>query len=244
MTASFFRDLQTAMEEVTGVLAEFSGEKEENILSVERLWDSFASAVATWELSMSGDTNREESAACTAQARPFFREEKSKGGGNAVPQRGIMLVVKAEKLFVPEVSLPTVRVLVADRSSVMCRMLIQALDQTGLAKWEFAETRKFPELKAKCKDADVLFLDPALPGMDFEDFARSLRGGKKAPGLPFIVLSDEKSEGKLKFLVDRSGALDCVRKPIRTGAIRRISKRILTFLESKSGYKLPDKRKE
>jgi two-component system chemotaxis response regulator CheB len=105
------------------------------------------------------------------------------------------------------------RVVVADDSRLMCRMLSDALDRQGFDV--VATAADGDEALAACRQhrPDALTLDLAMPGMDGIGVLRALREGRAEPVPVVVVSAFSPAHGARAVDALAEGAFDLVPKP-------------------------------
>ena len=108
-----------------------------------------------------------------------------------------------------------IKALVMDDSKVMRIMVMNSLKKTGLASFNFVEAKDGAEGLSKFdpKIIDICFVDwnmPNLSGFDFVRKARTISGAAKTP---MVMITSEKSMGKMMDALDDAGANAYICKP-------------------------------
>jgi two-component system chemotaxis response regulator CheY len=109
------------------------------------------------------------------------------------------------------------KALVVDDSGVMRKMVMKGLTDSKLADFEFVEAVDGQDALAKFdpKTIDIGFIDwnmPNMTGVDFVREVRSLYGGGMS-GVPMIMVTSEKTMGKIEEALDQAGADAFICKP-------------------------------
>ena len=115
------------------------------------------------------------------------------------------------------------RALVVDGSRVMRSMVIQTLRKAGVADFEFTEAEDGADALSKFspKKIDIVFADWNMPKMSGIDFVRKVRSNKKAAHIPIIMVTSEKSMGKVETALDEAGANEYICKPFTPEQLQR-----------------------
>jgi two-component system, chemotaxis family, chemotaxis protein CheY len=113
--------------------------------------------------------------------------------------------------------------LVVDDSRVMRGMVIQALLRTGLADFEFTEAGDGDEALEKFnpRHTDIMFVDWNMPHVSGIDFVRKVRAAGNTGHIPIVMVTGEKTIGKMEEALDQAGADEYVTKPFTIDVLRR-----------------------
>lgn len=105
--------------------------------------------------------------------------------------------------------------LVIDDLRVMREMLMDALDKTELAEFEYVEAEDGVDALSKFnpKAIDIVFADWNMPRMTGIEFVRRARANPAASDVPIIMVTSEKTMGKMQTALDKVGANGYVCKP-------------------------------
>jgi two-component system chemotaxis response regulator CheY len=110
------------------------------------------------------------------------------------------------------------RALVVDDSRVMRRMVMDSLQKTKLAEFEFIEAEDGRDALEKLKNNEfqIAFVDWNMPNMTGVDFVREVRRLDKSEDkdpIPLIMVTSEKTMGKVQEALDDAGADGFITKP-------------------------------
>jgi two-component system chemotaxis response regulator CheY len=109
------------------------------------------------------------------------------------------------------------RALIVDDSGVMRKMVMKGLSDAKLAAFEFVEAADGQEALAKFdpKAIDIGFIDWNMPNMNGVDFVREIRAlyGGGMSGVPLVMVTSEKTMGKIEEALDEAGADAFICKP-------------------------------
>lgn len=107
------------------------------------------------------------------------------------------------------------RALVADDSRVMRTVVMQSLRRSGLAEFEFTEAEDGADAVAKFSpdDFDILFLDWNMPNMSGFEVAKEVRGMSKTDHIPIVMVTSERTMGKMEDAFGKGGASAYICKP-------------------------------
>ncbi|GAA5522482.1 response regulator [Aliifodinibius salicampi] len=106
-----------------------------------------------------------------------------------------------------------IKALVVDDSKIMRSAVKRALNQLMLADFEYIEAKDGEDALSKFNDdIEILFVDWNMPNMTGVEFARAVRDqGRK--NIPIIMVTAEKSMGKVDKALNEGGANEYVTKP-------------------------------
>lgn len=117
----------------------------------------------------------------------------------------------------------TLRALVLDDSSVMRSMLMRSLTSIKVADFEFTEAEDGVVGLSKFSpdNTDIIFADWNMPNMTGIDFVRKIRANKKADHIPIIMVTSEKTMGKMEIALDSARATAYICKPFTPDQLAR-----------------------
>jgi two-component system, chemotaxis family, chemotaxis protein CheY len=109
----------------------------------------------------------------------------------------------------------TLKALVLDDSGVMRTMLMNALTHLNYAEFEFTEAEDgvIGLNKFNADDFDIIFADWNMPNMTGIDFAHKVRATKKGSTIPIIMVTSEKTVGKLEEALNSAKVNAYISKP-------------------------------
>ena len=115
------------------------------------------------------------------------------------------------------------RALVIDDSKIMRAMVMQSLQKSALADFEFTEAVDGADALQKFhpKKIDIVFADWNMPNLSGVDFVREMRRGGKADHVPVVMVTSEKTVSKVEEALDRAGANAFISKPFTVDYIVR-----------------------
>lgn len=110
------------------------------------------------------------------------------------------------------------KALVVDDSRVMRNMVMEALRKSQLADFEFTEAEDGQDALTKLAAAPVhiAFVDWNMPNMTGIEFVKAARGAAKAARetpIPMVMVTSEKTIGKIEEALDQAGADGFIIKP-------------------------------
>jgi two-component system chemotaxis response regulator CheY len=124
------------------------------------------------------------------------------------------------------------KALVVDDSRVMRSMIIQSLRKTELAEFEFVEAEDGSDALGKFspKNTDIMFVDWNMPKLTGIDFVRKVRATGKTAHIPIVMVTSEKSMGKIQEALDEAGADDYITKPFTVDEMSRKLSRLIAAM--------------
>jgi two-component system chemotaxis response regulator CheY len=124
------------------------------------------------------------------------------------------------------------RALVIDDSRVMRSLIMQSLRRTELADFDFTEAEDGADALAKfhAKRPDILFVDWNMPKLSGIDFVRRVRALESARHIPIIMVTSEKTIGKVEEALDQAGADEYITKPFLMDDLKRTLARLIDSL--------------
>jgi len=129
------------------------------------------------------------------------------------------------------------KALVVDDSRVMRNMVRQALQKTELAEWEFVEAEDGADALEKFKpdEIDIVFADWNMPNMSGIELVREIRKMEAAEEIPIIMVTSEKSMGKVETALDEAGADEYICKPFTVDQLERKLSPIIEDMQEAPG---------
>ncbi len=126
-----------------------------------------------------------------------------------------------------------VHALVVDDSGVMRKMVMKQLGESGLAEFTFEEAGDGVQALEKFdpEKIDIVFADWNMPNMSGIDLLAKIRKNKEGPRVPVVMITSEKTMGKIEEALDRGGADAYVVKPFTAMVLRRKLKGIFDDIE-------------
>jgi len=116
--------------------------------------------------------------------------------------------------------------LVIDDSGVMRKMVMKSLTEAKLAEFEFieAEDGQIALDKLKTSEIDIAFVDWNMPNMTGVDFVKEVRKHEKVncdDPIPLVMVTSEKTMGKVQEALDEAGADGFISKPFTVEEMQR-----------------------
>lgn len=107
-----------------------------------------------------------------------------------------------------------IKALVVDDSKIMRSAVKRALDQLMLADFEYIEALDGQDALNKFNnDIQIMFVDWNMPNMTGVEFSRAIRDMGDNDHIPIIMVTAEKSMGKVDKALNEGGANEYVTKP-------------------------------
>jgi two-component system chemotaxis response regulator CheY len=115
------------------------------------------------------------------------------------------------------------RVLVVDDAGPIRRMVVRAVEMSGLPIGEVFEAGDGGEaLEVLAANwVDIVFTDIHMPGVDGIELVKRMAGDPLLRGIPVVVVSTERSEARIATL-RRLGIRAYLPKPFRPEAVREV----------------------
>jgi two-component system chemotaxis response regulator CheY len=128
------------------------------------------------------------------------------------------------------------RALVIDDSRIMRRMVMDAVSKTNVATFEFTEAEDGADALAKFDPAciDIIFADWNMPKMSGIEFVHKVRAMKNTENIPILMVTSEKTMGKMEIALDKAGADDYVCKPFTVEEMQRKVARAMTKIQARA----------
>jgi two-component system chemotaxis response regulator CheY len=107
------------------------------------------------------------------------------------------------------------KALIVDDSRIMRNMVIRALNRSGLSEFEFVEAGDGAEALTLFdkEPIDIALIDWNMPNMTGIEFVRQIRAKGNTEHIPLIMVTSEKSMGKIEEALDQAGANAFICKP-------------------------------
>lgn len=107
-----------------------------------------------------------------------------------------------------------VKTLVVDDSKIMRSAVKRALDQLMIAEFEYEEAMDGEDALEKfSEDIEIMFVDWNMPKMTGVEFSRAIRDKGNTDHIPIIMVTAEKSMGKVDTALNEGGANEYITKP-------------------------------
>lgn len=107
-----------------------------------------------------------------------------------------------------------IKSLVVDDSKIMRSAVKRALNQLMIADFEYVEAKDGQDALEKfTDDIQIIFLDWNMPNMTGVEFSKAIREKGNTEHIPIIMVTAEKSMGKVDKALNEGGASEYVTKP-------------------------------
>ncbi len=129
-----------------------------------------------------------------------------------------------------------IRALVVDDSSTTRSLIIRALQQTGLARFEFVEAKDGVEALERFQPGatELIFVDMNMPRMDGLEFVRELdKRHKKRP--PVVMITAESNPEQLQKSANEAGIDAFLVKPVDRDRLRTGLQTIMDSIPERGG---------
>ncbi len=115
------------------------------------------------------------------------------------------------------------KAMVIDDSRVMRSIVMNSLQKTTLAEFEFTEAQDGSDALGKFNpgDTDIVFVDWNMPKMSGIDFVRKVRGMQSAGQIPIVMVTSEKTIWKIKYALNVAGVNSYICKPFTVDDMKR-----------------------
>ena len=128
------------------------------------------------------------------------------------------------------------KALVIDYSGVMRKTVMQSLEKTGLAEFEFVEAEDGADALAKFDPAiHIAFVDWNMPNMTGVEFVRKVREltrqSDEPENIPLVMVISEKTMAKVQEALDQAGADAFISKPFTVEEMQRKLKSVIQKAE-------------
>lgn len=125
-----------------------------------------------------------------------------------------------------------IKALVIDDSRVMRTMVMESLKKANLAAFEFVEAEDGKDAldKLSASDIHIAFVDWNMPNMTGIDFVREVRTRERQNGdepIPLVMVTSEKTMGKVQEALDGCGADAFISKPFTVEEFERKLKKVI-----------------
>ncbi len=125
----------------------------------------------------------------------------------------------------------TVKAMVVDDSRVMRMMVMKSLRETQLAEFVFSEAEDGEDALGKFGDAqpDIMFVDWNMPKMCGIDFVRAIRSVEENASIPIVMVTSERTMGKIGEALDSAGASEYICKLF---TVEQLTSELGVFIEA------------
>lgn len=121
-----------------------------------------------------------------------------------------------------------IKALVVDDSKIMRSAVKRTLDQLMLADFEYVEALDGQDALEKFTDEiQMIFLDWNMPNMTGVEFSQAIRNKENTGHIPIIMITAEKSMGKVDTALNEGGANAYVTKPFTADQVFKVLNRFI-----------------
>lgn len=114
-----------------------------------------------------------------------------------------------------------IKAMVIDDSKIMRSAVKRALDQLMIADFEFVDAKDGEDALEKFNDeVDILFVDWNMPNMTGVEFSQEVRK-QGYENIPIIMVTAEKSMGKVDKALNEGGADEYITKPFNADKMHK-----------------------
>lgn len=137
-------------------------------------------------------------------------------------------VNKAEKQISGVLFMGKIKALVVDDSKIMRSAVKRTLDQLMLAEFDYVEAMDGEDALEKFNnDVQIIFLDWNMPKMTGVEFSQAIRKLENTRHIPIIMITAEKSMGKVDTALNEGGANAYVTKPFTADQVFKVLSRFI-----------------
>lgn len=136
------------------------------------------------------------------------------------------------------------KALVIDDSRIMRKMVMESLAQTDVATFSFTEALDGADGLAKFDPSqiDILFVDWNMPNLSGIDLVRKIRSMPNTGHIPIIMVTSEKTMGRITDALDSAGANEYICKPFTVDEMtRKLKPLVAEIIKRQSGGKTSEK---
>jgi len=121
-----------------------------------------------------------------------------------------------------------IKALVVDDSKIMRSAVKRTLDQLMLADFEYVEAMDGEDALEKFnEEIQIVFLDWNMPKMTGVEFSKAVRKKGNTEHVPIIMITAEKSMGKVDTALNEGGANAYVTKPFTADQVYKVLSRYI-----------------
>ncbi len=119
-----------------------------------------------------------------------------------------------------------IKALIVDDSKIMRSAVKRALDQLMIADFEYVEAMNGEDALEQFNDEiQIIFLDWNMPKMTGVEFSKAVRAKGNTEHIPVIMVTAEKSMGKVDIALNEGGANEYITKPFTADKMHKTIKR-------------------
>lgn len=119
-----------------------------------------------------------------------------------------------------------IKALIVDDSKIMRSAVKRALNQLMIADFEYVEAMNGEDaLEQFDESIEIIFLDWNMPKMTGVEFSKAVRDKGNTDHIPIIMVTAEKSMGKVDIALNEGGANEYITKPFTADKMHKTIKR-------------------
>lgn len=119
-----------------------------------------------------------------------------------------------------------IKALIVDDSKIMRSAVKRALNQLMIADFEYAEAMNGEDALDQFDETiEIIFLDWNMPKMTGVEFSKAVRAKGNTEHIPIIMVTAEKSMGKVDVALNEGGANEYITKPFTADKMHKTIKR-------------------
>lgn len=116
-----------------------------------------------------------------------------------------------------------IKALVVDDSKIMRKIVMDSLNKTRLADFEFVEAEDGAVALSKFdpRNINILFIDWNMPNMNGIELVEKIRAMGKTEHVKIVMVTSEKTMGKVETALDKAGANEYICKPFTVEELQK-----------------------
>ncbi len=119
-----------------------------------------------------------------------------------------------------------IKALIVDDSKIMRSAVKRALNQLMIADFEYVEAMNGEDALDQFDNTiEIIFLDWNMPKMTGVEFSKAIREKGDTSHIPIIMVTAEKSMGKVDIALNEGGANEYITKPFTADKMHKTIKR-------------------
>lgn len=130
------------------------------------------------------------------------------------------------------------KAMIVDDSKVMRLMVMKSLRQTNLAEFTFEEAedgaQALEKFQGGADEYEIMFVDINMPNMNGIELVQNIRESKKNADVPIVMVTSEKTMGKIEEAMDQAGADGYICKPF---TVDQMTSKLGKIIEQAGGRK-------
>lgn len=128
--------------------------------------------------------------------------------------------------------------LIIDDSAIMRKLVMRSLRQSGLGNFTFVEAQDGQDALDKFDPAkiQICFVDWNMPVMTGIEFVRNIRAKWTDSHVPAVMVTTERTMGRIEEAMDEAGADSYIVKPFTPDVLRQKLEPLFATLSSGGGF--------